>query len=459
MQTKKLLLGIFMFIITGSIFAQQGGWTLEDCINYALENNIRIKQSELTTESYKADLLQTKLDLLPSLNGTAQRSWSSGRTPDPQTNLYTTENTSNMYFGLNAGLTLFNGLQKFNAIKKAIIDFQASQYDSDKMRDDISLLIASAYLQILFSKELVKTATDQVEITTQQANRTSKLVEAGTLARGDLLDIQSQGAQEEVNLINAENQLTIAYLDLSQILDLPASEAFEVDIPGIDIKQTPTVYSVDQVYGYALINLPEIKSAELRLESAMKTLSIARGSRSPSLNAGGSWNTNWSDRINDYDLTVNPPVNLGRMSFGDQMRNNENKGLSLTLSVPIFNGYQVSNYISQSKINVDYADYELELTKDNVRKTVEQAYADAAASYKTYMANEKSLDAFREAFKYMEQKFNVGLVNSLDYNTAKTQLTRAESNLLSAKYDFVFKTKVLDFYMGKPINLDDFIIN
>ncbi|MFC2107681.1 TolC family protein [Bacteroidota bacterium] len=454
MQTKKLLIGIFMIILSGSIFAQQGGWTLEDCINYALENNIRIKQSELTTESFKTDLLQKKLDLLPSVNGTAQGSWSAGRTPDPQTNLYTTESTKNMYFGLNAGITIFNGLQKFNAIKKAIIDFQASQYDSDKMRDDISLLIASAYLQILFSKELVKTATDQVEITTQQINRTNKLVEAGTLAKGDLLDMQSQGAQEEVNLINAENQLTIAYLDLSQILDLAASEAFEVDIPGIDIKQTPTVYSVDQVYSYALINLPEIKSAELRLESAMRTLSIARGSRSPSLNAGGSWTTNWSDRIRDNFLIPNSPT----MSFGDQVRNNENKGLSLTLSVPIFNGFQVSNYISQSRINVDYANYDLELSRDNVRKTVEQAYADASASYKTYMANEKSLESFREAFKYMEQKFNVGLVNSLDYNTAKTQLTRAESNLLSAKYDFVFKTKVLDFYMGKPISLDDFIV-
>lgn len=443
----------FLVLFTIQANAQKK-WTLEDCILYALDNNIQIKQSELSSTGYKHDLLQKKLDLLPSLNGNAQSAWGWGRSPNPQTNIYTTENTNQQYFSLSSGVTLFNGLQKYNAIKKAQLDLEASRFDSDKMRDDISLMIAGAYLQILFSRELVKTAQDQVDITKQQIERTSKLVEAGTLARGDLLDIQSLGAREEVNLINAENQLNLAYLDLVQILDLPASEPFEIAIPEIDIKVQPELLAPDNVFKYAVLNLPEVKSAEYRLESASKSLSISRGYRSPTLSMNGSWSTTISDQIRENLLDPNS----GTMPFDDQIRNNENKSLSVGLSVPIFNGFQVSNAIQQSRIGVKLAEFDLELVKNNVRKSVETAYTDAIAAYKTYQANQKSLESFTEAFKYMEQKFNVGMVNSLDYNTAKTQLARAESDLLSAKYDYVFKVKILDFYMGKPITIDDFIV-
>jgi len=452
---------ILRYFLTGSLvilMAFQAGaqkkWNLEDCILYALDNNIQIKQSELTSASNKADLLQKKLDLLPTLNGNASSGWGWGRSPNPQTNIYTIENTNQQFFSVSSGITLFNGLQKYNAIKKAQLDLEASRYDSDKMRDDIALMIAGAYLQILFSNELVKTTADQVDITKQQIERTRKLVDAGTLARGDLLDIQSQGAREEVNFINAQNQLNLAYLDLLQILDLPASEPFEIDVPNIQIRVQPELMQPEQVFKYAVINLPEVRSAEYRLQSASKSLSITRGYRSPTLSMNGSWSTTVSDQIRDNFLDPNS----GTMPFEDQIRNNENKSLSIGLSIPIFNGFQVSTGIQQSKMGVEFAEYDLQLVKNTVRKNVETAYTDAMASYKTYQANLKSLESFREAFKYMEQKFNVGLVNSLDYNTAKTQLTRAESDLLSAKYDYVFKTKILDFYMGKPITMEDFIV-
>ena len=302
--------------------------------------------------------------------------------------------------------------------------------------------------------ELVKTAQDQVDITAQQVARTQKLVDAGTLAKGDLLEIQSQGAREEVNLINAQNQLNLAYLDLLQLLDKPASERFDIEQPIIVIEDASLdLIPSDKVYEYAVINRPEIKSAEYRLESAERALSIAKGSRSPVISLRGGWNTTWSDQIRE---DVFDPES-STMAYWDQVKdNNPNKNWGITLSIPIFNGYQVSTFVNQSKLATISAEYDLELTENQIRKTVETAYTDAIAAFKTYQANEKSLESFRESFKYMEQKFNVGLVNSLDYNVAKQQLTKAESDLISAKFDFVFKTKVLDFYMGKTITLDEF---
>ena len=444
-------ISIIAFSLSGTA---QSVWSLEDCINYAFDNNIQIKQSELLTESYDMEVLQSKLAIIPSLNASTSYGWSEGRTPDPATNLYVKQNSRQQFYDISSSMTLFNGLQQVNNIKMAQADYMASQYDADKMKDDISLMIAAGYLQILFSLELVKTAQDQVDITAQQVARTQKLVDAGTLAKGDLLEIQSQGAREEVNLINAQNQFNLAYLDLLQLLDKPASERFDIEQPIIVIEDASLdLIPSDKVYEYAVINRPEIKSAEYRLESAERALSIAKGTRSPVISLRGGWNTTWSDQIRE---DVFDPES-STMAYWDQVKdNNPNKNWGITLSIPIFNGYQVSTFVNQSKLATISAEYDLELTENQIRKTVETAYTDAIAAFKTYQANEKSLESFRESFKYMEQKFNVGLVNSLDYNVAKQQLTKAESDLISAKFDFVFKTKVLDFYMGKTITLDEF---
>ena len=447
------IISVFAFSLNG---IGQSVWSLEDCVDYAFDNNIQIKQSELLTEGYDMDLLQSKLGIIPSLNASTSYGWNEGRTPDPQTNLYRIQNSTQQFYDISSTMTLFNGLQQYNNIKKAQYDLLASQYDADKMKDDISLMIAAGYLQILFSLELVKTAQDQVDITAQQISRTQKLVDAGTLAKGDLLEIQSQGAREEVNLINAENQLNLAYLDLLQLLDMSASDIFDIEKPIIVIENAKLeLLPSENVYSYAVINRPEIKSAEYRLQSANKSLAIAKGSRSPVLSLRGSWNTTWSDQIREDVFDPESPT----MSYSDQIfENNPNKSWGISLSIPIYNGYQVSTYVNKSKLASISAEYDLELTQNQIRKTVETAYTDAIAAFKTYQANEKSLESFRESFKYMEQKFNVGLVNSLDYNVAKQQMTRAESDLISAKYDFVFKTKILDFYMGKTITLDEFDI-
>lgn len=452
LKVAVLVFGLISISIQG--ISQSEIWTLKDCIDYALENNIRIKQSELSSESSKATLLQSKLNLLPSVNGSVNQNYGWGRSVDMAAYEYTNQKTMQDYFSLSGNVTIFNGLQKLNEIKKNQYEYLASKYDSDKMRDDISLQIAAAYLQILFSHELVQTSSESVEVTKLQIDRTKKMVEAGTLAKGSLLDIQSQGAAEELNLINAENQLSLAYLDLQQILDLEATDNFIIDKPQLTIKKEPEIIPAMQIYRYALTNLPEIKSAEYRLKSSEKSLAIAKGNRSPSLSLGAGWGTNYSDQKRYFDI---PTQTYGDViPFEEQFNDNQNRTLSFSLSIPIFNGYQVSTYISQSKIGILNSKYNLQLQKNQVRKNVEQAYADAVAAYKSYNATKKSLLSFSEAFMYMEKKFNVGMVNSIDYNVAKQLLTKAESDLLSAKYNYIFKAKILDFYMSKPLSIDEY---
>lgn len=449
------------FFIVTSIFtgmqatAQSRVWSLEDCINYAIENNIQIKQSELGIKTSEVNLLEGKLGLLPSINGGANYSYAWGRVLDQTNYEYVDRETKQANFSLDANLLLFAGLQKMNNVKKLKIDFLTSQYTADKMKDDISLLLTQAYLAILFNKELLRVAREQVQMTKEQVNRTAKMVEAGTLARGSLLEIQAQNAREEINVINYENSLELSYLDLLQILDMPADTDFEIDIPELEIELAQDLLPVGGIYEYALLNQPSIKSAETMMESAHKSVAIAKGAMSPTLSLVSGWGTNYSNQFKKA-VGFNPAdtsIIYKSIDFGDQFKDNQNRYLAFALNIPIFNGYQTSSNISRAKIMAEDARYNYELAKNNLRKTIEQAYSDARAGYKTYSATQKSLSSFEESFRYTEQKFNVGLANSVDYNLAKTQLTAAESELLRAKYDYIFRAKILDFYMGKPLML------
>lgn len=448
-----LVFSIAMLLLSGGMFAQKV-WTLEDCINHALENNIRIKQSYLDVETSQINELESKLNFLPSLNGQASHSYGWGRSIDLATYNYVDQQTQQSYFDVNSSVMLFNGFQKINTLKQRRSEYLAAKYQSDKIKNDISLNVAGYYLQILFNRELLDNARRQREISGQQESRTSKLVEAGTLARGSLLDIQAQLANEEVSVVQAENQLNLAFLDLLQLLELEAETKIEIDNPQLVVKEAPEMLPVSYIYNTALGLMPEIKSAELSYEATERALAVAKGNRSPSISMNAGLGTNYSDQIrgsNDF----NDPLYNEVKPFEDQIKDNRNTTLSFRLSIPIFNGYQVSSYISRTKVNLLNANYNLELTKNTLRKNVETAYSDAIAAYKSFQARQKSLSSLNESFKYTEQKFNVGMVNALDYNTAKNQLAIAESDLLSAKYDFIFKLKVLEFYLGKTLTLAD----
>ncbi len=456
-QSKKfiLLLPILCLLFFTSSQAQEK-WSLEDCILFAHENNISIQQQALNTQYNENLLKQSKFVQLPNLNANLSHRYSWGRALDETTYRYT-ENQSSIQSGINAGsaVTLFQGLQQRNTIKQNEFNLLASLQDLERLKNNISMLLASSYLQILFNMELLQVAEIQHETTLQQVERTSKLVEAGSLARGSLFEIQAQAAEEELNVIEAQNALDISYLTLTQMLDLDSVGDFKIEIPEFgDVAREPIILTVEEVYREGLGLLPRIRSAELQVESAEKGLNIAKGMRSPSLTLNGGYSTGYSDF---RQLLVGVDENLNPIwkdyPFWDQMKDNRNAYLAFGLNIPIFNRTMISTNISNAKLGVMNYELTLETTKMDLYKSIQQAYADAKAARRAYMATETALVSMNESFKYTEGKYEVGLVNAVDYNIEKTRLTNTQSNLLQAKYDYIFKMKVLDFYRGVPIRL------
>jgi outer membrane protein len=472
---SRLLLTLASLFTFLSASPQVKEWSLEDCINFALDSNINIKKQVLMVEAQKNQLLQDYLIMLPDLNAGASHGYNWGQTVDRYTNQFATKRIQSDNFYLGTQLNLFQGLRQINTLDQTKLDYQAVQYDLDKAMDDISIAVAGYYLDILYSQELLGVAKAQYDITQQQVNRMQKMVDAGTMARGDLLNLEAQLATEELNVVQTENKLTISYLSLQQLIDHPYSKDFKIQVPDLKPIEAPqVVMTPEDVYQVALSNRPEIKSAELRLQSAKKGVSIARGYLSPTLSFTGTWATGYSgaaqQQLGTTDITTpigylqsNPseivvtdystPTGYETIPFDNQLNDNQNKSLQLNLYIPIFNGWQVRTSISQAKIQQEQADLDLQQARLDLDKTIEQAYADAVAALKNYNAAEKKVNAQREAFKYAEQKLDVGLVTAVEYNDVKKNLITAESELLQAKYRFIYTTTILDFYMGKPISL------
>lgn len=449
--------------------------TLEQCIEYALKNNIQVQQSELNTEVADINLTQSQLSLLPSLNANGAHSYNFGRTIDRFTNQFATQQVLSQNFGLSSDVTIFNGLQTINTIHQNRYTYLSNKFNVDKMKNDIALNVATAYLQILYNMESVGNARNQIGITTAQSERSKKLVEAGSIARGAYLDILAQLATEELNLTNAENQLNISYLALAQLLNLSDASGLKIAKPDISIEAQPLLgIDAKQVYNTAVDNLPEMKSAHYNVKSAEKGLDVAWGALSPRLVLSGSYGTGYSGLSKELsgtpiftgfqetgDVTqsgehVLSPVFTAPtrvIPFMDQYKNNVNKSIGLYLTIPIFNRGQVKSAIDRARIQKLNAELTVESTKLQIQKNVQQAYADANAGLKKYYASTKAVEAIQESFKYTEQKFNVGIVNTNDYNDSKNKLIKAQSDLLQAKYEYIFKTKVLDFYQGKPLKL------
>ena len=437
------------FFCTAAI-AQQKEWTLEECVKYAIDNNIQIKQQVLQTRYQENTLEQSKLNLLPTINGQATHSYSFGRALDETTYKFTeNQNIQSNSFYAGGNMNLFNGLQNFNTIKKNKYQLLASESDLQSIKDNISLNIALAYLQILLNSELVSTTDNQLQITRQQIEKTRKMFEAGSVAKGNLLQIESQAASEELQLINLKNQLDISYLTLTQMLELKSPEGFNIITPNISI-DTNTVITgrVDEIFAQAQGIRSEIKSAELNLSASQYDLKIARGGRSPRLSMNHSFSTRYSD------VALKPSNPAEKYTFSEQLNDNINYGVGFSLNIPILNGWQVNKNISNSKINIENYQYQLENQKKQLYKNIQQAYADAVASLKKFSASMKAVASMEESFRYTEQKFNVGMVTPVDYNAAKTQLLNTQSDMAQAKYEFIFKTKVLDFYKGLPLTLN-----
>lgn len=459
MKRRFTITTILLMASAMLLYPQQKAWTLEECVTYALRNNIQIKQQEIATEYQVSTLNQSKLGLLPSVNGNATHDYSFGKALNQTNYTFTDQQQSNRFY-VSGDLTIFNGLVNYNTIKKNQFELLASEQDLQGIKDNISLNVALAYLQILLNHELVNATEAQVEMTKQQIDHTGRLVEAGSLARGYLLDIEAQAAREELQLVNLRNQLAMSYLTLAQMLELQDADSFLVAIPVITIDPETIEGDPRNIFTVAEKNRPEILGAEYRLKSAEYNLSIARGGRSPRLSLGASASSLYSnDSVTNvisfmpYQAETLPPD-----PFGKQLDKNLTYGVGFSLSVPIFNGWQVNTNIRNSKLNIENSRYSLEAAKKQLYKNIQQAYTDANGALKQYFASKKAVESMEEAFRYAEQKLNVGMMTAVDYNQSKTQLLNAQSEMAQAKYQYVFKAKVLDFYKGIPLTLQHIAI-
>jgi outer membrane protein len=443
-RTIFTLAYLLLLALFASLHAQEL-WTLDKCINYAIDNNIQIKQSQLNTQYQQNNLQERKNSRLPNLNGQLSQNLNFGRSLT-YLNTYTNVNSAQTDFGLGTQVTVFQGNQINNAVKKTEFDLKASFEDLAKAKDDLSLNIASTFLEILFSKELVKVSEEQLGITRQQLQQSQEKVNAGSLANGALMEIEAQAAREELNLIDAKNQLLLGKLRLAQMLELPFNDQFDVDIPALpEIAAQLTVATSKDIYQTALTQRPEIRGAEYRFQSTAMQLKMAKGVYYPTLTFYANYYNLYNNQYKD--------INKNSISFGDQLSNNQRKGLGLQMNIPIFNRLQTKLQVSNAEIQMMNTQLDLEGTKKVLRQEIETAQTTAITSFNRYKSTEKAVVSMKEAFRYSEEKFNVGMVNAVDYNTAKTSLVKASSDLLRAKYEFIFRSKILDFYKGIPITL------
>ncbi len=440
-------LAVLITVISTSLFSQQQNntpWTLEKCIYHAYENNIVIKQQELNVKASENNLMQSKLNLVPSLNASSNYGIDFGRSENRVGSVVSIEDNTTQQFGANirAGLPLFEGFSNINNIKKQKTDLQTAILNVEKIKNDISLNITSLFLQILYNKELLNVARSQYEITSQQSNRTKILVDAGSVPLGNLLEIKSQAAREALNITTQENELTMSLLNLAQMLDLFDHRDFDIVSPELSEITESMLAGSDDIYQAALLTMPEVKQKEMMLASSQYNLKIAQGNMLPKLNLSGGWNTGVY-KIQGDDT----------FSFKDQFKNNASKSLGLSLSIPIFNGLSSRTSAKNANIGVLNSEYELYNQKMTLRKEIQQAWADASNAMKKYVSASEAVKSYEESFEYTQKKYDVGLVTSIDFNTAKNELTRSQSELLQAKYEYILRTKILDFYMGIPIKL------
>lgn len=452
--------------------------SLEECIEIAVKNNLSVQRSQLNLETSQVNLNQTLGQRYPSLNFNGNYGYNWGRGIDPTTNQFTTRRINFNGVGGSSSMPLIQGLQTTNSIKQSRLDVETSSLDVQKTINDISLSISLTYLNVIFNKELLGNAKFQLESSERQLDRTKKLVESGALPVSNELQLVSQVATNEVSLITAENNLDLALLDLKQALLLPTGEEVDIEIPDIQIDQAQIESSsIADIFQVATSSQPEIESADKRVESANIGLEVSKGAMYPSLNLNGSFNTNYSDLFTERyveDGTTTPVVQqtdfqtvsgeviirnvdfpngvIEEYGISEQYGDNLSTRLALSLNIPIFNGFSTKSNIQRSKISVQQAEIAAVEQRNILYQSIESAYRNALAAAKTFSASQKQVAALEETYRAVENQYNLGSSNFTDYQVASNNLFQAKSDLSRAKYDFVFKQKVLDFYQGKPLS-------
>ncbi len=445
---------LLLFFLSFYSNGQTKKWSLEECVKYALDHNISIRQSELDTQNAAIDKKDAFGNFLPSISASASHSWNIGLNQDITTGLLKNQTTQFTSAGANIGIDIYKGLQNLNTLRRTTLSVLASKYQLQKMKEDIDLNVANAFLQVLFNKENLKVQNEQLVIDKKQLNRTEELVNAGNLPKGDLLDVKATIASDNQKVIAAENALLIAKLSLAQLLQLDSFENFDVDDAStfqMDqniLGQTPT-----SIYEKAKLERVELKIAQTNLEIAQKNVLIAKGAYQPTLR--GFYNFN--SRVSYADVALRDPTTgavIGTQAppkFFDQFSDNKGQSFGAQLNIPIFSGFAVRNNVERSKVNFEKSKITLEQQELDLQRNVYTAFTDARGALKAYESAIEALDARTQSYNYSKDKFEVGLMNAFELSQSQTLLSTAQSEVLRTKYDYIFKTKILEFYFGIPI--------
>jgi len=430
-------------------------WSLKESVDYALEHNLSVKRASLSSDLKKEDITMAKSSFLPTVSGSTSQNFSFGSSVDLATNARKSADRRSNSFGVNTSLSIFNGFKNLNVLKQAKLGFKSSQFDLKKMEDDISLNVLNSYLNILFNKENLKIAQSQVNISNEQVNRTKKLVAAGTLSKGNLLDVEATLASDQEKLVTAQNNIDLALLSLSQLLQLP-KQGFDVEDVAVNVSSAKMLpKSVNEIYTKSLTLRPEIKSAKISIQSAKLGIDVAKADYKPSLSMNVGLNTFYNHDQGRKDDYINPITgDLVSNGFFTQLDNNFGQSVSLSLRIPIFSGFRTNTNVKKAKINYLLSQNNLNTQKLSLQETIERAYTDAKSSLKSFEAATKSFSAQKEAFRFEKEKYEAGQSTSFDFNQVKNRLVDAQANLYRAKFNFIFKTKLLEFYYGIPVNIN-----
>lgn len=443
---SKIIIAICVFW-AGNSFAQKK-WTLEECVAHAMKNNVSIKQIELDNKLAAIDEKDAFGSFLPTFNASASHSWNIGLNTNITTGLLENQTTQFTSVGATAGVDIFKGLQNQNRFRRSKLAVISSQYQHLKMEEDVALNVVNAYLQILFNKENHKVQIQQFEADSLQLVRSEALVDAGMIPSGDLYDMKATLATGKQRIIQAEYALIVSKMSLAQLLQMEDFKDFDIADVEYEFQANSIFFETpESIYQKAKQERTELKIAENNVKIAEKDVDIAKGARMPSLVGFYSFSSrvSYANVPNGLGGVMSPPP------FFEQLDMFKGHNFGLQLNIPIFNGFSVRNNVKRSKVNLEKNILALEQTELDLERNIYTAYADAKGAMETFLATREMLKAREEAFRYITERYENGMATAFDYNQSQTLLVNTQSDLLRTKYDYLFRTRILEFYFGIPI--------
>lgn len=450
---KKLIVSCGLFCLCLCIQAQKK-WTLRECVDYAVENNIELRQEALNVKSAEIKLSTSKSSRLPNLNASIEQSFNFGQSQDYSTGTYKSNNAANSNFSIVSQTPLFTGFRIPNQIKVDKLNLMAATEGLQKAKENLELQVVSLYLDVLRNKEILRAFQEQADLSKLQVERTEILVESGKVPASQLYDIKAQQAKDDLNVTTGANDLALSLLNLSQSLNLPDANSFDIREPISEDVVTDNISSVippDQVYKLSLGIKPHVKEAEYKLESTKKALKVEEAAYWPTLELRMSYSTGYT---HVYGAKYETPVLEEMAGFSSQINDNQRQYIGFSLSIPIFNRFQTRNKVRSAHLSIENQSLALDNVKLALYKEIQQAYQSAIGAHATYISTGKAETAAEVSLKYAQERYDIGKSTAFEYSEAKTKLLTSRSERIRAKYDFIFRAKILDFYQGKPIDVE-----